>query len=650
MLIATAGHVDHGKTSLVQALTGVDTDRLPEEKSRGLTIDIGFAYERLGSSTVFGFVDVPGHERFVRNMLAGVGAIDAALLVVAADDGVMPQTREHLAILDLLSLTSGAVVISKTDLVAPERVEGVHQQVTEVLLGTTLEGAPVFPLSVQSGAGVAALKSYLLELPTTSPAPPGGRFRLAIDRHFTMHGAGLVVTGAVFSGEVKTGDRVTLSPAGVSVRIRSIHAQNETSPTGAVGERCALNLSGTDLGRVQLQRGDWLVGDPVPEPTRRIDASLRVLGSEDKALKHWTPAHIHLGAGGFTGRIAFLEGREIPPGESARVQIVLDQETVAVKNDRFIVRDQSARRTLGGGVVIDPFGAIKGRARAARLAYLDAMHLDTPSHALTQLLDQEHAGVELSRFVQAWNLTEGESKQILTNLSYTEIPIRRSRLSIAQTRWEELRTHLLSELAQWHQRYPEGIGPNEAQLRDSATALVSRDLITACVMSLVREGKVSRQGLNLRLPTHEARFSPEEAKIWEVLRTLIHPGELKPPVVAELAEQLAMERQRLTAFLAHAVGRGQLVRIAPNRFYHPQAVRRLAEIAEKIVADGQELFDAKAYRDASGIGRNITIQVLEYFDQQGFTRRIGDTRRLLRTSQELFGGEREDSAAPRRNR
>ncbi|MCH9671016.1 MAG: selenocysteine-specific translation elongation factor [Gammaproteobacteria bacterium] len=639
MLIATAGHVDHGKTSLVQSITGVDTDRLPEEKNRGLSIDIGFAYERLGTEEVFGFVDVPGHERFVRNMLAGVGAIDVALLVIAADDGPMPQTREHLAILDLLAIRAGAVAINKIDLVDPARVDEVRNQTTAMLAGTSLENAQLFSVSGQTGQGVSDLKAHLLELgQTLPPRETGGRFRLAIDRNFTVRGAGLVVTGAVFSGKVANGDRVTLAPSGVQVRIRSIHAQNEAAEDGTVGERCALNLSGTDLGRVQLQRGDWLVGDPAPEPTRRIDADLRVLASEERPLKHWTPVHVHLGAGSFTGRIAVLEGREIAPGESGRVQVVLDQETVAVKDDRFIVRDQSARRTMAGGSVIDPFGAARGRAKPERLAYLDAMGLGSPSVALAQLLEQEHAGVDVESFAQAWNLTSGDRDKVLAGVDYVETPIRRQRLSISTARWDGLRAHLLKELGEWHDRYPERIGPDESELRRSAADLASRDLVTASVAELVRAGTVARQGLSLRLASHEAKLSPQDAATWKALGKFIHAEELKPPVVTELANQLSMEKERLVAFLARAVGRGQLVRIAPNRFYDPQAVRRLAEIAEEVVsAGGQELFDAKMYRDASGIGRNLTIQVLEYFDQHGYTRRIGDERRLIKTSEEVFG-------------
>ncbi|MEM7253592.1 MAG: selenocysteine-specific translation elongation factor [Pseudomonadota bacterium] len=638
MLIATAGHVDHGKTLLVQSLTGVDTDRLPEEKNRGLSIDIGFAYQPLGGDEVFGFVDVPGHERFVRNMLAGVGAIDVALLVVAADDGPMPQTLEHLAILDLLSINAGAVAISKVDLVDAARVAEVRNQVQGLLAGTSLEGANLFSVSGHTGEGIAELKSHLLELSAALPdRTSGGRFRLAIDRNFTVRGAGLVVTGAVFSGQVTSGDRVTLAPSGVQVRIRSIHAQNEAAESGTVGERCALNLSGTDLGRVALERGDWLVGDPAPEATRRLDAELRVLSSEERPFKHWSPVHVHLGAASLTGRVAILEGREIAPGSSGRVQVVLDQQTVVMRGDRFIIRDQSARRTVAGGSVIDPFGAVRGRAKPERLAYLDAMAKPNPSDALTQLLAQELGGVEIEMFLQAWNLTPDERDALLRDFEYVEIPLRRTRLAVSKARWDGLRDHLTSELDQWHERYPERVGPDESELRHSAESLMSRDLVSACVAELVRENTLARQGLSIRLASHEARLSPEDAATWKALGRFIHAKELKPPVVTELAKQLSMEKEPLIAFLARAVGRGQLVRLAPNRFYDPQAIRRLAEIAEEVVAKGGEMFDAKAYRDASGIGRNLTIQVLEYFDQHGFTRRIGDERRLVKASGEVFG-------------
>lgn len=641
MLIATAGHVDHGKTVLVRTLTGVDTDRLPEEKERGLSIDIGFAYTTLGTDDVIGFVDVPGHERFVRNMLAGVAAIDCALLVIAVDDGPMPQTREHLAILDLLRIQYGAVALTKIDVAEPGRVEEVTQQITGLVAGTVLEGAPIFPLSAQAGIGVEALDSYLRGVAQTleqRSTGTGSKFRLSIDRDFTVHGAGRVVTGAVFAGEVRVGDRLQLAPSGIEVRIRGIHAQNETAEVGTVGQRCALNITGPELGRTEIHRGDWLVSEPAAEPTRRIDAELHVLAGEDRPLAHWTPVHVHLAAASLTGRVAILEEKSIAPGERALVQIVLDQPTLAVRGDRFIVRDQSARRTLAGGEVLDPYGLQRGRAKPERIAALNTLRVTNAGDALTGLLGVSRNGIDLNEFAAAWNLTDSESRALFETNAVVEVPIRRMRAGFASGDWKAINDGLLSGLAQWHTEHRDQVGPDETRLRLACNLGRSREVILAAITALVRDGNVTREGTNLRLPSHEASLSPRDQALWDKLSGHITPEELKPPVVTELCKSLGVEKEPLVAFLSRSVGRGQLVRMAPNRFYHPEAVRYLARIAETVASEGEEgLFDARAYRDASGIGRNLTIQVLEYFDGAGFTRRIGDTRRIVKTSTDVFG-------------
>ena len=342
MIVATAGHVDHGKTSLVRALTGIDTDRLPEEKQRNLTIDLGFAYVPLEDGGVLGFVDVPGHERFIRNMLCGVAAVDYALVVVAADDGVMPQTEEHLAILDLLGVEAGAVAITKTDRVDPGRVDEVAEEVELYLDETRLAGAACFPVSSVDGSGMDALKAHLESVAhTVRRRPAGGHFRLAVDRAFTVVGAGLVVTGTAFSGSVSVDDRLLLSPARIPVRVRGIHAQDRKAERGRAGERLALNIVGQSLGRDDVARGDWVVEEAAHLPARRIDATVRILSDETRPVAHWTPVHVHLAAADVTGRLALLEARSLAPGESGLAQLVLDRPIGAMHGDRFVLRDQS---------------------------------------------------------------------------------------------------------------------------------------------------------------------------------------------------------------------------------------------------------------------------------------------------------------------
>ena len=364
MIVATAGHIDHGKTLLVKTLTGVDTDRLPEEKARGISIDLGFAYLPLADGGLIGFVDVPGHERFVRNMLAGVCGIDFALLVVAADDGVMPQTVEHLHILDLLNVARGAAVISKIDRIDEARVRQVADNVKALLGPTRLAAIPVLPVSAVSGAGIEELQQLLAReaAALTARRSSGQRFRLAIDRAFTVAGSGTVVTGTVFNGAVKSGDKLMISPAGIPVRVRGIQIQGKAAEGAQAGQRCALNLGGTDLDAVR--RGDWVLDEALHHPTQRIDARVTVLAAEPQPLRHWTPAHLHLATADVTARVAIRRGEGVAPGASAVVQLILDKPIGALHGDRFILRDQSASRTLGGGTVLDPFAPAARRGRA----------------------------------------------------------------------------------------------------------------------------------------------------------------------------------------------------------------------------------------------------------------------------------------------
>ena len=640
MLIATAGHVDHGKTVLVKALTGVDTDRLPEEKARGLSIDLGFAYHTRADGSVLGFVDVPGHERFIRNMLAGVAAIDHALLIVAADDGPMPQTREHLAILDLLGVDAGTVVMTKADLVDDARVAAVAEQVRTLVEGTGLAAAPTFCVSAVTGAGMEALRGHLDAVAVKHRATgtgTGGRFRLAVDRCFSVRGAGLVVTGAVFAGEVAVGDRLALAPGGAEVRVRGIHAQNRPAQRGSLGERCALNLAGTELARAGIKRGDWLTGEPAPGVSHRFDAELRVLASEERPLAHWTPVHVHAGAASFTGRVAVLEGRTIAPGSRGLVQVVVDQPFVGVRGDRFILRDQSARRTLAGGAVVDPAGAIRGRARPERIAALRAMAAPDRRIALESLLAANVNGVDLDHFASAWNLRPEEAQALFESSGIEAVSLARGRRAgFARDDWNALREGLLSVVRRAHEESPERAGAEGSEIAGGSGR--SREIATAAIGRLVSDGRLVREGRYLRLPGHEPRLSPRDAALWG--KVSLHLGEdaVKPPVLTELAGTLGVDRQFLALFLGRSAGRGLVVKVAPNRFYHPAALRRLAEVAERLASDGEGgRFDAKAFRDASGIGRNLTIQILEYFDGAGLTRRIGDARIVVRRAADLFG-------------
>lgn len=639
MIVATAGHVNHGKTALVAALTDVDTDRLPEEKRRGLTIDLGFAHHTLPDGRVASFIDVPGHERFVRNMLTGVTAIDAALFVVAADDGPMPQTLEHLAILDLLGVPHGLVALTKADRVAPERLVEVERAIAAILAGTSLDGAPVVPVSSVTGDGIPRLREALSGLAEAIAARPvGGHFRLAIDRVFLVQGTGLVVTGSVFSGRVAVGDRLLLSPRGTEVRVRGIHADNHVADGAVAGQRCALNLAGAGLRKPDVRRGDWVLAAAAHAPTARLDARIRVLAGEARALAHWTPAHLHLGAADTTCRIAVLGAKAIPPGGSALVQLVLDRPLGALHGDRLILRDQAARRTIAGGHLVDPFPPRRGRARPERLARLAVLDRPDPEASLRGLLDLDPGGVDLEAFARARNLTAAEAAVLWSRSGMIQIPGAEPATGFSRAAWVALRASVVEALGAWHARVPEVLGPGEDEVRRALGQRAGPAPVRAALGELLREGTVRRRGAVLHLPGHEARVSAADAALWDRVRPALAEGGRHPPVVWDLAAALAMDAAPLESFLVRAARQGHVQRVARNRFYLPAAIASLAAMAEAVAAEaGDGLVTPAAYRDRSGIGRNLTIDVLEYFDRVGLTARTSAGRRVLRPADEVFG-------------
>ena len=637
MLIATAGHVDHGKTLVVRALTGVDTDRLPEEKARGLSIDLGFAYRDVGAGISLGFVDVPGHEKFIRNMLAGVAAIDFGLLVVAADDGIMPQTREHLAILHLMGLTRGAVALTKTDRVPDERLAEVGAELRDLLAPTALAGAAVLPVCAPTGEGMAALQAHLEESAATVDARScGGNFRLAVDRAFNVAGAGVVATGAAFAGRVAAGDRLLVQPRGAKVRVRGVQAGHRSVAEGRAGQRLALNLSG--IGREALRRGDWVVGEGLERTTRRLDVRLAVLESESRPLRHWTPLHVHSGSAFGSARAALLEAREIAPGGNGLAQLHLDRPTHAAAGDRFIVRDQSGRRTVGGGRVIDPFPPARGRARPERLAALCALEAQDPANALEAVLESGPAGIDLAEFAAARNLGPAESRALFEASGLVEVRVRRRSIGLSLRRWQALGAALAAALFRWHAEHPDQVGPDEGTLCREVAGLAPRDLALPALRALIRSGRALRDGRSVRQPEHMPVLRGEDAKLWHQVAAELGPRTTRPPVVSELALRLGMNKPALVAFLNRSVGRRQLIRVVENRYFHPKAVARLAEVAVELAqGEGQGSFDAAGFRDRSGIGRNLSIQVLEYFDSAGLTRRLGDRRIVVGSAAGIFG-------------
>lgn len=642
MIIATAGHVDHGKTSLIKALTGTDTDRLPEEKKRGLTIELGFAYSHLDGGGVLGFVDVPGHERFISNMLAGIASIDFALVIVAADDGPMPQTLEHLAALNLMGISRGAVALTKCDRVSPERAEEVAAEIGRILGPLSLPGSPVFPLSSTTGDGIPALRSHLENEACDLPArSPGGNFRFAVDRRFVVGGAGLVITGTVHAGAVSTGDSVIVSPGGRQARVRSIHEENRAAETSSAGHRCALNLVGPDISAESVSRGDWIVAPEAHAPTRRFDARLRVLASEDGPLRHWTPVHVHMGAVHLTGRIAVLDlDKVILPGTEGDVQVVLDAPTSAVWGDRFVIRDQSAARTLGGGTVLDPFAPGRDRAKAWRAQDRLAHGVEDTAEALCILAGHHLEGYDARPFFVGRNLTPDETLAMIEaagdRLVFTGSGS--DLFAATRERWAALRGDILSGLSHFHNANSAVQGCTPANLKNLVPGRILAPLLEGIVRELRKEGEVFFTGQVLHLPEHEVHLSVEDEAFAANLVPLLTEDPLCPPVVHDLAKSLEMEPADAIRKLDHLAAMGRLIAMDRQRYFLPEQIEGLANHATALQeACGPDGFTASQFKDAAGVGRRPAVQILEYFDRAGLTRREGNVRKVIRGVAEVLG-------------
>jgi len=651
MIVATAGHVDHGKTRLVQALTGVDTDTLAEEKRRGLSIDIGFAYLPSADSPAhlasIGFIDVPGHERFIRNALCGLTAADFVLLVVAADDGLMPQTREHLSIIDLLGIRRGAVVISKIDRVPAARVVAVRGELETLCRHTRLEGWPTFALSAVSSDGVDALRMQLQKLSRAeddthvqanmdNDCESEVGFRMPVDRAFEIKGAGLVVTGTVFAGTVRANDLVTIAGSDLRLRVRSLRVHDEVSACGRRGQRCALNLAGSGLRKEQVRRGCWVTSPGVVTPIRRFDAEIRVAKDSPRALQHWTPVHLHLAAAESTARVAVLAGGEIAPGGQGLVQLVSDHALGAAYGDRLIIRDQSARCTLGGGRVLDIFPPSRGRAHARRLSWLQQMTQEDPAAALQGLIDTSSSGVDPQQFAANRNLDGHEQAQTLsTDMVLLNVDGRR--LGFSQTIAKAHCSTVLQGLERCHLLYPHESGFSRARLRSQLGPKLPPRLLQGFIDRLQQQGQIRVDSAGVSLCTRQQRMNPADSRHWKLVECALAENGLRPMTPGELAQETQLSATQMKSLVEQGSRAGWLVRLSPDLLVLPQVLRELQRLVgelEKNATDG--VFSVAEFRDASGIGRNRCIEILECFDARGITLRSGPGRRLLPAASGVF--------------
>ncbi|PMY52690.1 MULTISPECIES: selenocysteine-specific translation elongation factor [Pseudomonas] len=627
MIVGTAGHIDHGKTSLLQALTGQAGDRRREERERGMTIDLGYVYAALEpGAALTGFIDVPGHERFTHNMLAGAQGIDLVLLVVAADDGVMPQTREHLAIVELLGIPRALIAISKCDRVDSARVQAVREQIDALLAPGPYAGAPQIPLSSVTGEGIETLRQALLDAQhEVVQRSTGGGFRLAIDRAFSVAGAGIVVTGTALSGQVAVGDTLMLSPQGKLVRVRGLHAQNQAADNAMAGQRVALNLSAERLALEQIHRGHWLVAEWLHAPTQRLDIRMSVLASESRSFEHFQPVHVHLGTQDVTGRVALLEGASLAPGEQMFAQLLVNVPVLAVKGDRLILRDQSAQRTHGGGQVLDPFAPARHRRSPERLAQLQALSAtNSLEAALPALLANSDTGLDPLRLERQFNRSR-ETWELPDDVRL--IDTRQGPLLFSAVRWEAQKTPLLEHLARFHQLEPDQMGPDRDRLRRFAGSVLERSTFISLLDELLASGAMAASGPWLHLPDHQVRLSEDDEALWHQLQPLFEQAGFDPPWVRDLAKATGHDEAAVRLLLRKMARLGLLHQIVRDLFYTDTLLRRLAAMLVQLASDNP-VIQVAGFRDAVGLGRKRSIQILEYFDRLGLTRRFGDRRHI----------------------
>ena len=622
MIVGTAGHIDHGKTSLVRRLTGRNTDRLPEEIKRGISIELGYAYVPLDDGEVLGFVDVPGHEKFVHTMVAGATGIDLALLVVAADDGVMPQTDEHFDVLQLLGVTSGAIALTKIDAVDAARVAEVRAQLARWSAGTAAEAWPVFAVSSTTGEGVAELDAFLRRAAQQAAArPASGRFRLAVDRVFTLAGVGTVVTGTVHAGTVRVGDEVVVAPQGARARVRSIHAQDRPAQIGLAGQRCALNLAG--LARDAVARGQWVQAATLANGSDRFDAAIRLAARDGLRLGQWANVLVHHGTEHVAARIALLDADALAGGAAALATVSSQAPLALCKGDRFVLRDPSARHTLGGGTVLDIAPPVRGKRRPERLQLLRTLRDDAPEQALAAWLAS--GPVPLARLAGGWNLDAPELQSLLAAC--------RARVAagtaFANEAWKALRRRALDAVTVTHEREPEMPGLEQNRLRRIVAPNLDADALAEIVDELLHEGLLVRRGAFLALPAHKAELARDERLRWEGIKPLLMDQPFEPPRVRDIARATGIAETDVRGVLKKVARIGEVTLVAHDHFFLTDAVRKLADVAGELARE-HGAARAAPFRDRIGGGRKVAIQILEFFDRVGYTRRVRDDHLLRR--------------------
>jgi len=634
VILGTAGHIDHGKTSLVMALTGVDTDRLKEEKERGITIELGFTFLDLPSGIQLGIIDVPGHEKFVKHMVAGVWGIDLVALVIAADEGVMPQTREHLDICRLLKVKKGLVVLTKIDLVDHELLELVKEEVSEIVQDTFLKSAPILSVSSVTGEGIPQLISTLdLLSQEIEGRSADGLFRLPIDRVFIMKGFGTVVTGTMISGNLSLGETVQVLPSGIEGKVRTLQVYNKSVEKAVAGERTAVNLQGIETSTIE--RGDVLTRPNTLKPTQLIDAYLEYLPDAPRPLKHRTKQRFHIGTTLTNTSIFLLDREELTPGESGFVQLRLERPVVALPQDRFVIRGSAAIQTVGGGIILDSHPDKHRRLSSSVIADLSLLKDGTGEQALQQHIHHSRmGGITLGDLLNRVEMPPHEVQSIIKKMARKGALhlIDPEKLKVIESgQYQGLRDLALTQLREFHQRLPMKSGLSKEELRTKLPPEVDVKLFQILINDLIQSKEVVLEKDKLRLPSHQISSADEKGLVKRV-ETAVLKGELQPPSPKELSEEWSEREEEVRAIFEHLVHEGILVKIKGEIYFHRVSFERLKEELVTYLKSHQEITTPQ-FKEMTKASRKYVIPLIEYFDQIKLTLRLGEKRVLRGTSQ-----------------
>jgi selenocysteine-specific elongation factor len=629
VIVGTAGHIDHGKSALVEALTGTHPDRLAEEKRRGITIDLGFAFLE-ENGVKFGLVDVPGHERFVSNMLAGAAGIDLVLLVIAADESIKPQTREHFDICRLLGVTRGVVALTKSDLVDSDMLGLVQLEVEEYLRGSFLERAPIVPVSAKTGAGLAELKKALHAVAAEIPGKDAARyFRLPIDRAFAMKGFGTVVTGTLISGSIGSEDEVELFPGGKRLRVRGVQSGGKSVERAIAGQRTAVNLAGIDHGDVK--RGMTLAAPGHFRTTRRVDVRLTLLPSARK-LKQRARVHFHAGTAETIAEISLYGESVLAPGQTALGHLRLQDEVLSLPGDRFIVRQFSPVITIGGGVILDPLARRPTLRDTGRTAFLEILESGKREDTLAAMTERALLGLTIEEIVARTGWFDQEIRgaaQKLVTASRIKIVSAEPLILLGRRAFDEVRRKIGERVERFHKENPLSPGIAREDLRANLGRRVRAETFRAALEELASEKKLDVQGELVKRAGSQIALQPEEAQAKGEIAKAFSDAGLAVPSVKEVLAKLSVETKRAEKLLQILLREKSLVRVSPELIFHRDALAHLKEqLAAHKKAKGERI-SVPVFKDLTGITRKYAIPLLEYLDRERVTRRAGDERVIL---------------------